>query len=123
MPVNSRISPLRAFRYRPFGSPLAGVEASVHMNFMENAVGGLPRPFAIGAVGRDERGHDQHTRLAEQGRYFADPPDVFCTLLRREAEVGAEAVPHVVAVQNEDVVTLPVQPALKLDPQGRLACP
>ena len=65
--------------------------------------------FAVSAKGRDERGQHDHARFHEEFGHFADAADVLHTVFAREAQVAAQSVTDVVAVQHEGAATLPVQ--------------
>ena len=55
---------------------------------------------AVGAVGADEAGEGDHPRVGEEFARLADAPDVFGAVGGGEAQVAAEAVADVVAVQS-----------------------
>lgn len=65
---------------------------------------GLPMQLScqvpVRAVRRDEARDRDGTRVGEQARDLGDSPDVLGAVLRREAEVAAEAEAHVVAVEQ-----------------------
>src|ERR1035438_6659214 len=56
--------------------------------------------FAVLAVRGDEGGNADHPRVGKELGHLADAPDVLATVLRREAQVVAQAVAHVVAVEH-----------------------
>lgn len=58
------------------------------------------RLVAVGAEGGDERREHDHARIEKQLGHFSDPPDVLFPVVIREAQVFAEAVADVVAVEN-----------------------
>ncbi len=60
-----------------------------------------------------EGGEDDDTRIDHQLRNLADPPDVLLPVLGTEPEIGIEAVPYVVAV--EDICPYPALEQFLLD--------
>ena len=77
--------------------------------------------LAVGPVRRDKCGDDHEARLGEQRRDLADAADVLGAVLGREAEVGRQALAHVVAVERVDLVAAREEGFLELDREGALA--
>src|SRR6185437_3285856 len=77
-------------------------------------------PLAIGEVWRDEGGDDDEARAGHQCGDFADATDVLDAVRRREAEIGIEAIAHIVAIEHGHLVALAEEDAFELDGERRL---
>ena len=82
-PLNSGISPARAFAYRPFTS-----RDSQHLDrcvdeHLDETPGGVHRPdgIPVGRIRRDERGERDQAGILEQSTDLADPPDVLRAII------------------------------------------
>ena len=58
---------------------------------------------------RNEGHHDDEPGIDHQARHLGDAADVFHPVLIREAQILVEAVPHIVAVEQEGVPVHPMQ--------------
>ena len=80
-----------------------------------------PGPVAVGLEGRHEGGEHHHAGIEEQLRHLADATDVLLAVCIREAQVGAEAVADVVAIQHVAGEALLEQGGIDGIGQGALA--
>ena len=85
---------------------------------LEEAVGGqaLAHAGPILAVGADRGHEDDEAGVLQEARCLAEAPHVFGALLRREAEISAQAEAEVVAVEDVAVVAAGVEQGV--DPRG-----
>ena len=58
------------------------------------------RVLSVDAERRDERGENDHSHICEQFGNLANASNILGALLRREAEILAEAMSHIVAVES-----------------------
>src|SRR5690606_21713285 len=84
--------------------PAELLDRRVHVH-LEEASGRHERAdrVPVAAVGRDERTEHDIAVLEEESRHLADPPDVLGAVLRAESEVAAEAVTHLVPLEQHRV--------------------
>ena len=115
MPVNSGISPARAFAYSPLGSRSSQTSSGQSTKTSMKSPGRVDRAsdaVAVLAVRRDERREHDRAGVDEQLRDLADPADVLGPVLGREAEVAVEPVADVVAVEDVGEAAVGEQPVL-----------
>lgn len=87
-----------------------GIHWRIHKHFNELASREqLAHHAAFAGKGRDEGAHDDQARVGEEFAHFTYPADVFYPVVVGKAQIAAQAVAHVVAVQQEGVVTAFVQ--------------
>ena len=79
--------------------------------------------FAVRAVRRNERGDADHAGIGEELGHFADAADVFRAVLRRKAQVRAEPMADVVAIEDIDVPAEVEQFAFEFGGDGGFAGP
>src|ERR1043166_1662850 len=60
----------------------------------------LPNEFTMRAVGRDESGDTNQSRISKQPGHLADPADVLLAIGRGKSQIRAEPVAHVVAIEQ-----------------------
>lgn len=106
-------------RIRPYRiPPLANVDrcAQIYLNEWHAepfALHDPPCPSAIEPIGRNECGDGDEPCFGEESRRFGHTTDVFSAVLRRAAEIRAEAEPNVIAVKYERLFALIEQLALE----------
>ena len=104
IPVKWVISPARALAYRPFGiPPFAVLQRGVaeHLEEFEARFGGhLPRQLAVLLQRADRRHQHDLAGIGEDCGDVGQPAQVLGAVGHRETEVGVEAVPQVVTVEN-----------------------
>ena len=69
----------------------------------------LAHHAAFAGEGGNKGAHDDQARVGEEFAHLAHPADVFYPVVVGKAQIAAQAVAHVVAVQQEGVVTAFVQ--------------
>src|ERR1035437_3900054 len=99
--------PGAGLRVEPLGVALfAGFDGDVQINLDELTWRqALANRVAVGAIRGDEGRYAYHSRIREQLGHFPYPPDILAAILRRETQIGAQAVADVVAIK--DVNQLP----------------
>ena len=100
IPVMFVIWPPAAALYRPFGSRFGSFERSLHVKL--DKIAGfhvLAHPVTVGPIRGHERAEHDHAGVDEELGDLANAPNVLAAVLGREAEVAAQTVADVVAVQ------------------------
>src|SRR5690554_419946 len=97
---------VQAFRVPVF----TGVQGGVHEYFDELAGGEqVAHQAAIAGKRADEGAENNQASISEQLAHLADAADIFYPVVIGETQVLAQAMAHVVAVQQEGVITPLVQ--------------